>query len=227
MFAIERLLCAPAAQGSPQLILALVRPMRPLLAASAIIFCSSAFGSQIREFDVKTVSRLGAQLARLSDTIDKGATSPARNRARDTANAVLKGKLFEIPYKYVVLDDPDGRGFLVYALAYSRKEIILGGHFRVTVSADGSKAERVDALSNTLLRQPPPPKGLEGEKPLTVSISQIVSNRPLETCVYTSLHDKVIVGVGMVNDNAKVWMFVGDKIFEMTPERMREMGIKP
>jgi len=201
--------------------------MRSCVFIAAIIVCNCAFGSQIREFDVKTVSRLGAQLARLSDTSEKGATTPARRRARDTAIAALKGKLFDIPYKYVVLDDPDGSGFLVYALAYSKKEIILGGHFRVTVSADGSKAERVDALSNTLLRQHPPPKGLEGEKPLTVSMSQIVSNRPLETCVYTSLHDKVIVGVGIVNDNAKVWMFVGDEISEMTPKRMREMGIKP
>lgn len=199
--------------------------MRPLILAITIIGCSSAFGSQIREFDLKTVSRLGAQLARLSDTADKGATSPARKRARDTAVAALNGKLFDIAYNYVVLDDPDGSGFLVYALAHSKNEIILGGHFRVTVSADGSKPERVDALSNTLLRQPPPPKGHEGEKPLTVSMSQIVSNRPLETCVYTSLHDKVIVSVGMVNDNAKVWFFVGDKIFEMTPERMKEMGI--
>jgi hypothetical protein len=58
-------------------------------------------------------------------------------------------------------------------------------------------------------------------------MSQIVSNRPLETCVYTSLHDKVIVSVGMVNDNAKVWAFVGEKIFEMTPEMMREMGVRP
>jgi hypothetical protein len=201
--------------------------MRALILVIAILVCSSALGSQIREFDLKTVSRLGAQLARLSDTAEKGATSPTRKRARDTAIAALKGKLFDIPYKYVVLDDPDGSGFLVYALAYSRKEIILGGHFRVTVSADGSKVERVDALSNTLLRQPPPPKGHEGEKPLTVSMSQIVSNRPLETCVYTSLHDKVIVSVGMVNDNAKVWAFVGDKIFEMTPEMMRKMGVQP
>jgi hypothetical protein len=199
--------------------------MRALIVAIAIIVCSSAFGSQIREFDLKTVSRLGAQLARLSDTADKGATSPARKRARDTAAAALKDKLFDIPYNYIILDDPDGSGFLVYALAHAKNEIILGGHFRVTVSADGSTAERVDALSNTLLRQPPPPKGNEGEKPLTVSMSQIVSNRPLETCVYTSLHDKVIVSVGMVNDNAKVWAFVGDKIFEMTPEMMRQMGV--
>jgi hypothetical protein len=201
--------------------------MRPLFALAVITVCSSAFGSQIREFDVKTVSRLGAQLARLSDTSEKGATNPTRKRARDTAVAALKGRLFDIPYNYVVVDDPDGSGFLVYALAHAKNEIILGGHFRVTVSADGSKAERVDALSNSLLRQPPPPKGHEGEKPLTVSMSQIVSNRPLETCVYTSLHDKVIVSVGMVNDNAKVWAFIGDKIFEMTPEMMREMGVRP
>jgi hypothetical protein len=201
--------------------------MRPLFALAVITVCSSAFGSQIREFDVKTVSRLGAQLARLSDTSEKGATNPTRKRARDTAVAALKGRLFDIPYNYVVVDDPDGSGFLVYALAHAKNEIILGGHFRVTVSADGSQEERVDALSNSLLRQPPPPKGHEGEKPLTVSMSQIVSNRPLETCVYTSLHDKVIVSVGMVNDNAKVWAFVGEKIFEMTPEMMREMGVRP
>jgi hypothetical protein len=198
--------------------------MRPLIIVAVVIASSSVFGSDIREFDLKTVERLGSELARLSDTPEKGATSPARKRARETAIAALKGKLFDIPYNYVVLDDPDGSGFLVYALAHSKNEIILGGHFRVTVSADGSKAERVDALSNTLLRQPPPPKGHEGEKPLTVSMSQIVSNKPLETCVYTSLHDKVMVSVGMVNDNAKVWMFVGDKIFEMTPELMKQMG---
>ena len=198
--------------------------MRPLIIVAVVIASSSVFGSDIREFDLKTVERLGSELARLSDTPEKGATSPARKRAREAATAALKGKLFDIPYNYVVLDDPDGSGFLVYALAHSKNEIVLGGHFRVTVSADGSKAERVDALSNTLLRQPPPPKGHEGEKPLTVSMSQIVSNKPLETCVYTSLHDKVIVSVGMVNDNAKVWMFVGDKIFEMTPEMMKQMS---
>lgn len=99
-----------------------------------------------------------------------------------------------------MIDDPDGRGFLVYALPSKPGEIVMGGQFRVTVSADGGKAERVDALSRSLLFSPKPPKGMEEQKPLTVSMSQLVSNRPLETCVYTSLHDKVIVSVGMVND---------------------------
>jgi hypothetical protein len=106
--------------------------MRPLIAIATILFCSSAFGGQIREFDLKTVSRLGARLARLSDTAEKGATTPARKRARDTAVAALKGKLFDIPYRYGVLDDPDGSGLLVHALAHSKNEIILAGHFRVT-----------------------------------------------------------------------------------------------
>jgi hypothetical protein len=201
--------------------------MRPLILAIAVILCSSALGNEIREFDTKTVSRLGARLARLSDTAERGATDPTRKRARDTAVAALKGKLFDIPYRYVVAEDPDGTGFLVYALAHSKKEIILSGHFRVTVSADGAKAEHVDALSNTLLRQPPPPKGHRGEKPLFVSMSQIVSNRPLETCVYTSLHHGVMVSVGMVNDNAKVWVFIGDQIHEMTPALLKQLGNKP
>ena len=185
---------------------------------------NSIFASEIREFDLKTVERLGAELARVSQTADHGATTPVRKRAVETAKAALQGKLFkDVQYDYVVLNDPDGGGFLVYALAQSKNQIILGGHFRVTVSAKGEKAERVDALSHTLLVSPPPPKGSEGSKPLIVSMSQIVSNKPLETCVYTSLHDKVIVSVGMVNDSAKVWMFVGDKIFEMTPELMKSL----
>ena len=126
------------------------------------------------------------------------------------------------------MDDPDGSGFLLYAMPMPAKpsQVVLGGNFRVTISADGSKAERVDPMARSLLPSSKPPRGMEGQKPLIVSMSQIVSNRPLETCVYTSLHDKVIVSVGMVNDNAKVWIFVGDKIYEMTPELLRSLGIE-
>jgi len=68
--------------------------MRPLIIVAVVIACSSVFGSDIREFDLKTVERLGNELARLSDTPEKGATSPAR----ETAIAALKGKLFDISY---------------------------------------------------------------------------------------------------------------------------------
>jgi hypothetical protein len=200
----------------------------PLFFAAIVLLLArgTICAGEIREFDLKTTERLGREMNRVSQQPDNGATDAVRKRARQTAADALKGRLFKIRYEYLVVDDPDGSGFLVYASPTKPEEIVLGGSFRVTVSADGGKAERVDALARTLLPTPKPPKGLEGQKPLTVSMSQIVSNRPLETCVYTNLHDSVIVSVGMVNDNAKVWVFVGDKIFEMTPELLRSLGIE-
>jgi hypothetical protein len=190
-----------------------------------ILSTGLAFAAGIREFDLKTTAQLGRELNRVSQRPDKGATNDVRRRARQTGIDAVKSRLFKVRYDFLVVDDPDRNGFVVYAMPTKPGEIVLGGNFRVTVSADGSKAERVDAMARTLLPAPKPPKGMEGQKPLTVSMSQIVSNRPLETCVYTSLHDNVIVSVGMVNDNAKVWVFVGDKIFEMTPELLRSLGI--
>jgi hypothetical protein len=208
-----------------------VRPaaffMRVVFLVLFLLFASSsAFAAEIREFDLKTTAQLGREMNRVSQRPDKGATNDVRKRARQTGIDAVKSRLFKIRYEYLVIDDPDGSGFLVYAMPSKPGEIVLGGNFRVTVSADGSKAERVDAMARTLLPSPKSPKGMEGQKPLFVSMSQIVSNRPLETCVYTSLHDKVMVSVGMVNDNAKVWVFVGDKIFEMTPALLRSLGIE-
>ncbi len=187
-----------------------------------------ALAGEIREFDLKTVARLGREMNRVSQRADKGATDAVRKRAQQTGINALKSRLFKTKYEFLVVDDPDGSGFLVYAMPLPARsgDVVLGGNFRVTVSADGSKAERVDAMARTILPSSKPPKGLEGQKPLIVSMAQLVSARPLETCVYTSLHDKVIVSVGMVNDNAKVWVFVGDKIFEMTPELLRSLGIE-
>jgi hypothetical protein len=192
-----------------------------------VIWIGAVFGSEIREFDIKTTERLGREMNRVSQRADKGATDSVRQRAKQTAVDALKGRLFKTHYDFLVVNDPDGSAFLVYAMpASSSTNVVLGGNFRVTVSADGSKAERVDAMARTLLPMPKPPKGAEGQKPVFVTMSQLVSNRPLETCVYTSLHDSVMVSVGMVNDNAKVWVFVSGKIYEMTPEVLRSLGIE-
>ena len=114
---------------------------------------SSAFASDIREFDLKTAERLGNELTRVSQSPEKGATTPAKKKAKQTAMAALRGKLFNIHYDYVVLGDPSGNGFLVYALGSTRKsgQVVLGGHVRVSVSADGAIVKRVDPLSRTLL----------------------------------------------------------------------------
>jgi hypothetical protein len=120
----------------------------------AILSCtSSTFAGDIREFDLKTIERLGNELIRVSQTPDRGATSPVRKRAQQTAKAALQGKLFNIRDDYVVLDDSERTGFLVYALGSTTKrdELVLCGDFRVTVSADGERAERIDALSKSLV----------------------------------------------------------------------------
>jgi hypothetical protein len=118
-----------------------------LLVLSAL----SAAAAEIREFDLKTVARLGREMNRVSQQADKGATDAVRKQTQQTAIAALKGRLFKIRYDFLVVDDPDGSGFLVYALPTKPGEVVLGGNFRVTVSADGSKAERVDAMARTLL----------------------------------------------------------------------------
>ena len=119
------------------------------LSIVTLLSVGAAVAGEIREFNVPTLERLGNELIRASQRPDRGAADPVRKRARQTAIAALKDRLFEIRYDYVVLDDPDGKHLLVYAIAAAEKtdEVILAGHFRVTVSADGTKAERVDALS--------------------------------------------------------------------------------
>jgi hypothetical protein len=159
------------------------------LTLSILLCATTAFASEIREFDIKTIERLGAELARVSQTVNRGATTPERKRARQTAIAALKGKLYDVPYNYVVLDDPDGSGFLVYGLATPRnpKDIVLAGHFRVTVSADGAKAERVDALSKSLAVQHEGEGLPRGSDLVGLTMVQIVSPKPLETLIYTNL----------------------------------------
>jgi hypothetical protein len=165
---------------------------RPIAIILSILLCAvaPAVASEIREFDLKTIERLGNELTRVSQRPDRGATSPVRKRAKQTAIAALQGKLFNIHYDYVVLDDPDGSGFLVYALGQGSKpgDVVVCGHFRVTISADGEKAERVDALSESLMienknvNHSPP-----GYRDVGIVIAQRVSNKPVETFVYANL----------------------------------------
>jgi hypothetical protein len=183
----------------------------------ALFLSISAFAAEIREFELKTIERLGAELARVSQTADRGATTPVRKRARETAIAALQGKLFNVPYDCVVLDDPDGSGFLVYALGSTRKpdEIVLAGHFRVTVSADGGKAERVDALSRSLAIQKKGEGLPSGYHQVGMYMVQIVSSKPLETLIYTSNITKEPIVVATMPDG---------RIFEIENGKIKDTG---
>jgi hypothetical protein len=118
----------------------------------------------------------------------------ARFKARQTAGEALKGKLYKLAYNFEVLDDPDSSGFLVYALGATKNpgEVVLAGHFRVSVSIDGEKAERVDALSRSL--NVVPKQGEDDKKTEALWIIQVVSNKPVETFIYLSkLHQSTIL----------------------------------
>lgn len=158
------------------------------IAILVVFFCvSSAFAGAIREFSVPTLERLGNELIRVSQRPDRGATDPIRKRAQQTAMAALRGRLFNLRYDCVVIGDPDGKRFLVYALGKTGKpgEVILAGHVRVTVSADGTRAERIDPLSETMLiaseRESRVPAGY---KLAALYFNQIVSDKPVETFIY-------------------------------------------
>jgi hypothetical protein len=168
----------------------------------SIVLLSSVANGQIRQFNLKTTERLGNELIRVGQQPDRGATTPDRKRAKQTAIAALNGKLFNIHYDYVVLDDPDGSGFLVYALgSKSANEAVLAGHFRVTVSADGATAERVDALSRSL--NVVPKQGPHGAQTASLWMVQLVSNIPVETFIYLSSlhHAPIVVGT----PDRKIW----------------------
>lgn len=154
-----------------------------ILLAFLSVIAPLASASEIREFDLKTLERLGNELIRVSQLPDRGATDAIRKRAVQTARAALEGRLFDVHYDYVVLNDPDEKRLLVYALGTTSKAngVTLAGHFRVTVSADGTKAERVDALSKSLASSGP----IRSDA-VALFLIQLVSNKPVETLIYTS-----------------------------------------
>jgi hypothetical protein len=174
-----------------------------------LLFVSAtlAAAGEIREFNVPTLERLGNELVRTSQRPNRGATDPVRQRAIQTARAALRGRLFRLGYDYVVLNDPDGKRFLVYALGKTPRsdEVVLAGHFRVTVSADGMKVERVDPLSKTaLMSSPRDPGAPAGFKAAAFYFNQIVSNRPVETFIYLASLARKNIYVG--TPDGKMWV---------------------
>jgi hypothetical protein len=192
----------------------------PLL-LTPLLIAASLFAREIREFDLKTLERLGNELVRASQRPDRGATNPVRKRALQTAKAALKSKLFDADYDAVIVNDPDGSGFLVYALALAdtKRMTQTGGHFRVTVSEDGRTVERVDLLSAFIQD-----KNLKGKELAAIVSSQNSSNLPAETWIYTSHVYRI--PVALVTRDGAFWTIDNGKIHKLTKAEM-EIESKP
>jgi hypothetical protein len=112
-----------------------------------------------------------------------------RYTARQAAIAAIPKFAPGRNYNFEVLDDPENKGgFIVYGLASSNDpdEVVVGGHYRVTVSEDG-RVKRVDALSKTFLVLNKHENAPKDSAPVGLFMSHIVSETPVETHVYLSI----------------------------------------
>ena len=170
--------------------------MRVVPLALSILFASSSiFAAEIREFDLKTVARLGREMNRVSHRADKGATDAVRKQAQQIAIAALRGRLFKIRYDFLVVDDPDGSGFLVYAMPSKPGEVVLGGNFRVT-SFSGRQQSRARGCHGSHFVASA--KAAQGNGRTKASHGFDVSNREQQTvgnlCLYQLARQSYCVG---------------------------------
>lgn len=138
----------------------------------------------------------------------------ARYRARQTA-AVNIGRLRCGPnMNSVVADDPDSDGWLVWLLTSTTDANVvpMGGHYRFTVSADGLTVISRDQLSNSCVTVAKDARPSDSQ-PVSLFITQIVSQTPVETHVFLSLQNQLPIYVG-----------VGAKVYEVNGTVIREVA---
>jgi hypothetical protein len=108
-------------------------------------------------------------------------------------------------YNTVVLEGEDGTEpvWVVYLLAATRDPdiVVLGGHHRITVSADGTRIIRSEPLTKSCLQLAKNPDGS------ALMVTNAISQEPLETHVFSSLlyriplHVSTDLGVFAVEGN--------------------------
>ena len=175
--------------------------------ALALIACSSARAA-IRDFPLRTIEKLGREL--YVQTQGPQSLTEPQQRAKRAAMAALP-QLEKQGYRFAVLSDPERKGHLVYALATSRnpQDVVVGLHYRVSVSLDG-RVQRVDPLARSPLVIRPGEGLPAGSKQVGFYSSCMVSSRPVETLVYVSLLHRQPCAVGTADGS--VWFIENGKI---------------
>jgi len=116
-------------------------------------------------------------------------------------------------YNFVILPDPVGDGFLVYALAATTEPnaVMVGGHYRFTISRNGERLERSDELFRSFMVLSTKPKDLPPGATLeALTMTTLVSDMPLETHVYLSLLHRMAFYVGTPDEH--VWKVQAGKM---------------
>lgn len=141
----------------------------------------------------------------------------ARFAARNAAAQDIAGRPDALRcaarYNVVVLDDPDGDGWLVWLLASTTKPdlVPMGGHHRFHVSADGRTVEKHEQLSGGCLdmdrRQ-----AQQGGQTVGLVTNVVVAPQPLEVHVFLSLLNRL-----------PIYTMAGDKLWAVEGARIREV----
>lgn len=132
-------------------------------------------------------------------------TETAAFRARQTAIGNIGRLRCSRTMNTVVLDDPDGDGWLVWLLTATTDANIIpmGGHYRFRISADGSTVLRRDMLSNGCMNMPRQQQSSDSQ-PSALVVGQLVSNGPVETQVFLS-----------IQNHLPIYVMAGDQLFEV------------
>jgi hypothetical protein len=142
-----------------------------------------------------------------------------RYYARNTAASGIGQLRCAARYNAVVLDDPDGDGWLVWLLASTTdaNKVPMGGHYRFHVSADGRTVEKREQLSGGCLDLDRRQSGQNGQ-PVGLVTNVIVAPQPLEVHVFLSLLNRLPIYVAAGD---RIWSVQGALIHEVDTSRRR------
>ncbi|HVJ29559.1 MAG TPA: hypothetical protein VNA66_04555 [Gammaproteobacteria bacterium] len=143
-------------------------------------------------FDVRPDQKASPRFA-LAEQRELSKEEAAQFRALNVARREITEPCSD-RYNSVVLDDPETDGQIVYLLAASKEPgaIVVGGHYRVTVSASGEEVLAADRLSSACMTASPPDKSAGPS--VAFVVTHLVSDTPVETHVFLSLlHDEPMV----------------------------------
>lgn len=157
------------------------------------------------------------QRGALSDPADRALSADeiAQYEARLLAIAGAAKKCSP-SYDTVALKDPAGGGWLVWALAATGDPdaILVGGHFRFTISADGKTVQRRDEMMKSCLRFSRDAMVVRGDGfggyTAGLLVRHLVALKPVETQVFSNLTYDIPVIVGTMD--GLVWRIDGGTI---------------
>jgi hypothetical protein len=181
-----------------------------------VTFIGEYDGEYRAVFDVRPGERGTRQFA-LAEQRALSSEEAAQFGARTAAQGEI-GEPCSERYNSVVLRDPESDGWIVYWLAATTQPgtMVIGGHYRVMVSANGEEVLAADRLSVSCMAIEQPPQGAETAAAV---VTHLVSSTPVETHVFASLlHGKPIY---VLTDDDTVWAVEGERIRQVDPSELQ------